>query len=250
MTRLTHTRTNAGYCVRYANGAAVRESGIPRGEIWITSKLWPTDYNSGNVEQSINKMLERLGTDYIDLLYLHQPVGNYWAGWQGLENAVRAGKVRAIGLSNFDLNEELFDDIIEHAEIKPAIVQIELHPYAQRKSFREKCAKNNIAVEGWYPLGGTHGGNAVLFRDSVIQEIAGRYGKTPAEIILRWHVQEGFSVIPGSRNHAHIRQNISVYGFRLSDDDMQKIRALDKEQRFYTGTYESSQRFNEWTPAD
>ncbi len=89
-----------------------------------------------------------------------------------------------------------------------------------------------------------------MFRDSVIQEIAGRYGKTPAEIILRWHVQEGFSVIPGSRNHAHIRQNISVYGFRLSDDDMQKIRALDKEQRFYTGTYESSQRFNEWTPAD
>lgn len=231
-------------------GAAVRESGIPRSEIWITSKLWPTDYNSGNAEESINKMLERLGTDYIDLLYLHQPVGDYLAGWRGLEAAVKAGKVRTIGLSNFDLSDERFDDVLAKAEIKPAIVQIELHPYAQRKAFRAKCAENNIAVEGWYPLGGTHGGNAVLFADPVINEIAGRYGKTPAEIILRWHVQEGFSTIPGSRNENHIRQNITVLDFELSADDMEKIRALDGEKRFYTGTFESSQRFLDWKPED
>ena len=245
-----HIDTAHAYQNERGVGAAVRESGIPRSEIWITSKLWPTDYNSGNVEQSINKMLERLGTDYIDLLYLHQPVGDYLAGWRGLEAAVKAGKVRAIGLSNFDLKEELFDEVIAKAEIKPAIVQIELNPYAQRKAFRKKCAEHNIAVEGWYPLGGTHGGNAVLFADPVINEIAGRYGKTPAEIILRWHVQEGFSTIPGSRNEAHIRQNITVLDFALSDQDMEKMRALDGEKRFYTGTYESSQRFNDWTPED
>ena len=245
-----HIDTAHAYQNERGVGSGVKDSGIPRGEIWITSKLWPTDYNSGNVEESISKMLQRLGTDYIDLVYLHQPVGDYMARYRGLEAAVKAGKVRAIGLSNFDLNEKLFDDVLAKAEIKPAIVQIELHPYAQRKAFRKKCAENNIAVEGWYPLGGTHGGNNVLFADPVINEIAGRYGKTPAEIILRWHVQEGFSTIPGSRNENHIRQNITVLDFELSEDDMNKIRALDGEKRFYTGTFESSQRFLDWTPED
>ena len=245
-----HIDTAHAYQNERGVGAAVKESGIPREEIWITSKLWPTDYNSGNAAESINKMLERLGTDYIDLLYLHQAVGDYTAGWRGLEEAVRQGKVRAIGLSNFDINEELFDEILAKAEIKPAIVQIELHPYAQRKNFREKCRANNIAVEGWYPLGGTHGGNAVLFKDPVILEIAGRYGKTPAEIILRWHVQEGFAVIPGSRNEAHIKQNITVYNFKLAESDMNKIRALDAEKRFFTSSWEDIQRFNDWRPED
>ena len=245
-----HIDTAHAYQNERGVGAAVRESGIPRNEIWITSKLWPTDYNSGNVEDSINKMLERLGIDYIDLVYLHQAVGDYMAGWRGLEKAVKSGKIRAIGLSNFDVKEELFNDVLSKAEIKPAIVQIELHPYAQRKSFREKCARNNIAVEGWYPLGGTHGGNDILFKDPVILEIAGRYGKTPAEIILRWHVQEGFSTIPGSRNPAHIKQNISVYSFELSESDMNKIRALDSEKRFFTSTWEEIQRFNDWKPED
>ena len=154
-----HIDTAHAYQNERGVGAAVRESGIPREDIWITSKLWPTDYNSGNVAESINKMLERLGTDYIDLVYLHQAVGDYMAGWRGLEEAVKQGKVRAIGLSNFDVKEELFDDVLAKSEIKPAIVQIELHPYAQRKKFREKCAANDIAIEGWYPLGGTHGGN-------------------------------------------------------------------------------------------
>ncbi len=245
-----HIDTAHAYQNERGVGAAIRESGIPREEIWITSKLWPTDYNSGNAAESINKMLERLGTDYIDLLYLHQAVGNYKAGWRGLEQAVKSGKVRAIGLSNFDVKEELFDDVLANAEIKPAVVQIELHPYAQRKKFREKCAKNNIAVEGWYPLGGTHGGNDVLFKDPVIQKIAGRYGKTPAEIILRWHIQEGFSTIPGSRNPEHIKQNIAVYNFMLSESDMNKIRALDSEKRFFTSTWEEILRFNDWKPED
>lgn len=225
---------------------AIKEGIVTREEIWITSKLWPTDYNSGNGAESIAKMLERLGTDYVDLVYLHQPVGDYMAGYRALENAVRQGKVRAIGLSNFDLNDEVFDDVMAKAEIKPVSVQIELHPYAQRKAFREKCAKYNLQVEGWFPLGGSGTGNDNLFADSVITSLAQKYGKSPAQIILRWHVQEGFSTIPGSRNPAHIAENIAVYNFELSDDDMQKIRSLNREQHFYNGTWESAQHFNDW----
>ena len=244
-----HIDTAHAYQNERGVGAAIRESGIPREQIWITSKLWPTDYNSGNVEASIDAMLGRLGTGYIDLLYLHQPVGDRMAGWRGLEEAVRQGKVRAIGLSNFDMKDGLFEEILQKAQIKPAIVQIELHPYAQRRAFRAKCAKEGIAVEGWYPLGGTHGGTGILFNDPVIAEMAQRYGRSPAQIILRWHVQEGFSVIPGSRNPEHIRENIAVYDFSLSEADMEKIRALDAERRFFTQTWEDIQRFNDWTPA-
>ncbi len=244
-----HIDTAHAYQNERGVGAAVRESGIPREQIWITSKLWPTDYNSGNVAASIDAMLGRLGTSYIDLLYLHQPVGDRMAGWRGLEEAVRQGKVRAIGLSNFDMKDGLFEEILEKAKIKPAIVQIELHPYAQRKAFRAKCAKAGIAVEGWYPLGGTHGGTDILFKDPTITEMAQRYERSPAQIILRWHVQEGFSVIPGSRNPAHIRENIAVYDFSLSETDMEKLRALDAEKRFFSQTWEDIQRFNDWTPA-
>ena len=159
-----HVDTAHAYQNERGVGAAVKESGIPRDQIWITTKLWPTDYDHGNAAESIDKMLNRLGVDYVDLVYLHQPVGDYMAGWRGLEEAVKQGKIKTIGLSNFDMDERAFDEIIAKAKIKPAIVQIELHPYAQRKAFREKCKKLGIAVEGWFPLGGT-GGNATLFND-------------------------------------------------------------------------------------
>lgn len=240
-----HIDTAHAYRNERGIAKAIKESGIPRSEIWITSKLWPTDYNNGNGAQSIDKMLERLGTDYVDLVYLHQPVGDYMAGYRALEEAVRQGKVRAIGLSNFDLNEEVFEDVYAKAEIKPVIVQIELNPYAQRVEFRKKCAEKNLAVEGWFPLGGSGNGNESLFADSTIKSLAEKYGKSPAQIILRWHVQEGFSTIPGARNPAHIAENIAVYGFTLSDDDMEKIRALNKERRFYNGTWESAQHFKD-----
>ena len=240
-----HIDTAHAYRNERGVGRAVKESGIPRSEIWITSKLWPTDYSEGNGAQSIDSMLERLGTDYVDLVYLHQPVGDDMAGYRALEEAVRQGKVRAIGLSNFDLNEEVFEDVYSKAEIKPVIVQIELNPYAQRVEFRKKCAEKNLAVEGWFPLGGSGKGNETLFADSTIKSLAEKYGKSPAQIILRWHVQEGFSTIPGARNPAHIAENIAVYGFTLSDDDMEKIRALNKEKRFYNGTWESAQHFKD-----
>ena len=238
-----HIDTAHAYRNERGIAKAIKERGIPRSEIWITSKLWPTDYSNGNGAQSIDKMLDRLGTDYVDLVYLHQPVVYYIAGYRALEEAVRQGKVRAIGLSNFDLNEEVFEEIFAKAEIKPVIVQIELQPYAQRVEFRKKCAEKNLAVEGWFPLGGSGNGKDSLFADSTIKSLAKKYGKSPAQIILRWHVQEGFSTIPGSRNAAHIAENIAVYGFTLSDDDMETMRALNREKRFYNGTWESAQHF-------
>lgn len=240
-----HIDTAHAYRNERGIAKAIKESGIPRSEIWITSKLWPTDYSEGNGAQSIDMMLERLGTDYVDLVYLHQPVGDYMAGYRALEEAVRQGKVRAIGLSNFDLNEKVFEEVYEKAEIKPVIVQIELNPYAQRVEFRKKCAEKNLAVEGWFPLGGSGKGNESLFADETIKSLAKKYGKSPAQIILRWHVQEGFSTIPGARNPAYIAENIAVYGFSLSDDDMKTMRALNKERRFYNGTWESAQRFKD-----
>ena len=240
-----HIDTAHAYRNERGVGRAVKESGIPRSEIWITSKLWPTDYSEGNGAQSIDSMIERLGTDYVDLVYLHQPVGDYMAGYRALEEAVRQGKVRAIGLSNFDLNEDVFEEVYAKAEIKPVIVQIELNPYAQRVEFRKKCAEKKLAVEGWFPLGGSGKGNESLFADETIKSLAEKYGKSPAQIILRWHVQEGFSTIPGARNPAHIAENIAVYGFTLSDDDMETMRSLNREQRFYTGTWESAQHFKD-----
>ena len=244
-----HVDTAHAYQNERGAGAAVKESGIPREEIWITTKLWPTDYDHGNAAESIDKMLNRLGVDYVDLVYLHQPVGDYMAGWRGLEEAVRQGKIKTIGLSNFDMDERAFDEIIAKAQIKPAIVQIELHPYAQRKTFREKCKKLGIAVEGWFPLGGT-GGNATLFSDKTIKELAAKYRKSPAQIILRWHVQEGFATIPGARNPDYIKENIEVYNFKLSEEDMKKMRALDKEKRFFTSTLAEIQYFKDWKPED
>lgn len=245
-----HFDTAHAYQNERGVGAAIQESGIPRDSIWITSKLWPTDYDHGNVAESIDKMLNRLGVEYIDLVYLHQPVGDYMAGYRGLEEAVRQGKVKTIGISNFDLKDSIFDDVIAKAKIKPAIVQIELHPFAQRKAFRKKCEKLGIAIEGWFPLGGAGAGNAALFGDATIKSLAKKYGKSPAQIILRWHLQEGFSTIPGAQNLAYIKENFEAQNFTLSDADMKTIRALDKERRFYTGTYESSQYFTTWTPED
>ena len=244
-----HVDTAHAYQNERGVGAAVKESDVPRDQFWITSKLWPTDYDHGNAAESIDKMLKRLGTDYVDLVYLHQPVGDYMAGWRGLEEAVLQGKIKTIGLSNFDVDDRAFDEIIAKAKIKPAIVQIELHPYAQRKAFREKCKKLGIAVEGWFPLGGADGKD-VIFNDKTIKALAQKYKKSPAQIVLRWHVQEGFVTIPGARNPDYIKENIEVYNFKLSEEDMQKIRGLDKEQRFFTLGLDGIQHFKDWHPED
>ncbi|MDR1338751.1 MAG: aldo/keto reductase [Prevotellaceae bacterium] len=221
-------------------GEAVRESGVPREELWITSKLWPSEYGEGKTLKAIDEMLLRLQMDYIDLLYVHQPIGDYVGAWKDMEKAVAAGKVRTLGISNFDLTDEGFHAIVDSMKIKPAILQIECHPYAQRKDVREKVKPYNIAIECWFPLG--HGDKNLL-SDTTISKIGSAHGKTVAQTIIRWHIQEGFSVIPGATNPDYIKENISVFDFALSDDEMATMRSLNQEKRLFNMTLEQLENF-------
>lgn len=237
-----HIDTAHAYRVERGVGKAVKESGIPRSEIWITSKLWPSEFGEGKTMEAIDKMLERLQTDYIDLLYVHQPMGDYRGAWRDMEKAVKQGKVRSLGISNFDASDSLFNDIMEFAEIKPAVMQIECHPYAQRKEWQQKTQQHNIQLECWFPLGGEMS-NGALFKDPTIQKIAKVHGKSPAQIIIRWHIQEGFSVIPGATRHDYIKENISVFDFYLTDEEMAQMRSLNKEKRFFNMDYKQAEKF-------
>ncbi len=253
------TALNAGYrhfdCAHaYRNerslGRALKDSGVPRDSVWITSKLWPNEYGEGKTLKAIDRMLNRLGLEYIDLVYFHQPVGDYVGGWKEMEQALASGKVRAIGISNFDVSDSIFDSLIKNAKIKPQIMQIECHPYAQRRHWQERCAAEGIQLECWFPLGGRDSKGEIL-RDPVINRIAKAHGKSPAQIIIRWHMQEGFSVIPGASNPDYIRENIEVMDFALSNVEMAAIRALDAEKRYFVMSYEDQVRwFSQWNPTD
>ncbi|MBP9481745.1 MULTISPECIES: aldo/keto reductase [Bacteroidales] len=237
-----HIDTAHAYGNESGVGSAVKESGVPREEIWITSKIWPSEYGEGITMEAIDKMLARLQTTYIDLLYVHQPVGDFVGAWKDMEKAVASGKVRALGISNFDDSDEAFHAIVDNMKIKPVALQIECHPYAQRIDIREKVKPYNIAVECWFPLGGAMSEGA-LFKDPVIKIIAAAHRKTPAQIILRWHIQEGFSVIPGATNPNYIKENIEIFDFALNDDEMAAMRSLNKEKRFFNMTLEQKQGF-------
>lgn len=237
-----HIDTAHAYDDERGVGQAVKESGVPRSEVWITSKIWPSEYGEGKTAEAIDKMLKRLDTDYIDLLYVHQPVGDFVGAWRDMERAVEAGKVRALGISNFDANDSVFNLIMSEARIKPAVLQIECHPYAQRLDIREKAKDNGIQVECWFPLGGAMS-NGALLKDPTIMKIAEAHGKSAAQVILRWHIQEGFSVIPGATNPDYIKENIQIFDFELTDEEMQAMRSLNKEQRFFNVTYEQVQQF-------
>lgn len=237
-----HIDTAHAYNDERGVGQAVKESGVPRSEIWITSKLWPTEYGEGKTAEAIDKMLERLGTDYIDLLYVHQPVGDFVGAWRDMERAVEAGKVRALGISNFDANDSVFSLIMKEARIKPAVLQMECHPYAQQIAMREKVKPYGIQVECWFPLGGAMSRGALL-KDPEILKIAEAHGKTAAQVILRWHIQEGFSVIPGATNPEYIKENIGIFDFALTDAEMKAMRSLNKNRRFFNATYEQVQQF-------
>jgi diketogulonate reductase-like aldo/keto reductase len=245
-----HIDTAHAYGNERSIGQAVKESGIPRDSIWITSKLWPNEYGEGKTLPAIEKMLKRLGVDYIDLVYLHQPAGDYVGGWKELEEAVVQGKIRAIGISNFDYNDSLFDNFYAKMKIKPAAMQIECHPYAQRKHWQDKLKALNIVLECWFPLGGRES-NGKILRDSTINQIAQAYGKSAAQIILRWEIQEGFSIVPGTDNPDYIAENIHIFDFSLSDKEMQTIRALNTESRFFNMNLKDVQeRFGKYEITD
>ena len=244
-----HIDTAHAYDDERGVGRAVKNSGIPREEIWITSKIWPTEYGEGKTMEAIDKMLERMQLEYIDLLYVHQPVGDFVGAWRDMEKAVAKGKVRALGISNFDASDEVFNKIMSESHVKPAVLQIECHPYAQRLAMREKIKPYGIQVECWFPLGGAMS-NGALFKDPTIIAIAEAHGKTPAQIILRWHIQEGFSVIPGASNPDYIKENIQIFDFELTDEEMAQMRALNKEERFFNATYEQVEQMGKMPMRD
>ena len=231
--------TANAYMNEKAVGRAIRRSGVKREEIFVSTKLWPTVYEDDN---AVDETLKRLGLDYVDLLFIHQPAGNYMAGYRQMEKAYKEGKIKAIGISNF--HDENLSDILENAQIKPQVIQTEAHPYFPQTALREELKDYDIRIMAWYPLG--HGDKA-LINEPVFAKLAEKYGKTPAQIILRWHTQMGFIVIPGSKNPDHVRENFEIFDFKLTEDEMKEIAAIDKGVRYYNATPEQEEAYASMT---
>ena len=232
--------TANAYVNEKAVGRAMKKSGVAREDLFLETKLWPSFYEQAD---AVEKTLERLDTDYIDLLLIHQPAGNYIAGYRLMEQAYKKGVVKAIGLSNF--NEAQIREILDICEIRPAVLQTEVHPYSQEKELKKFLAQEGMVIQAWYPLG--HGDKALL-EEPLFAELGQKYGKSSAQIILRWHIQEGNIVIPGSKSPAHIQANFDLFDFVLTEEEMAKIRALDKQKRYYTSTPEMLKKYAEMVP--
>ena len=217
-----HIDTAAAYFNEAEVGKAVKDSGIPREEIFITSKLWLQDYGYEAAKKGIETSLEKLGSGYIDLYLLHQPYGDVAGAWKALEEAKADGKIRSIGVSN--MTPKLYKELTAGFATKPAVNQVECNPLFQQKALQEVLAADDVKLEAWYPLG--HGDKALL-ENPAIAALAKKYGKNAGQIILRFEVQEGFIVLPKSTNPERIKGNINIFDFALTDDEMNSIRALD-----------------------
>lgn len=222
--------TANGYMNESGTGRGIKKSGVPREEIFLVTKLWPTVYEK---ETAVDETLARLGTGYIDLLFLHQPTDNWKEGYKQIEKAYKEGKVKAIGLSNFP--EDLLQEATCTMEIKPQVVQVEAHPYFPQTGLKKILKETDMGLMAWYPLG--HG-DKNLVNEPVFAHLAEKYGKTNAQVILRWHIQSGNVVIPGSKNPDHIRDNFDIFDFALTDDEMAEIAKIDKGMRYYIATPE------------
>ena len=198
-------------------GSAIKKSGIPRDQIWVTSKVWVTEFGSGKTKSAIEKMLKRLDMDYVDLVLLHYPYNDYIGAYKELEEEYEKGRIKNIGISNFE-------DLYNKVKIKLVLNQIELHPYFQQKNIRKKMDEVNCKTEGWAPLGQA---TTNLFHEEIIKNLATKYKKTPAQIILRWHIQNGFITIPKSCKPERIKENFEIFDFQLLEDEMKAINNLD-----------------------
>ena len=229
------------YVNERAVGRGMRASSKAREEIFLETKLWPSFFERAT---AVDETLERLGTDYIDLMILHQPAGDTVAGYRILEKAHREGKIRAIGLSNFDVAQT--QHILDECEVIPAINQVECHPYFPQTELKALLAEHNIALQAWYPLGGRD--NDSIMSEPVIAEIAKTHGKSPAQVILRWHVQLGHSIVPGSKTPSHIAENLDLFDFELTNEEMAQINGLDKGEPIFQRTPEVEHFFATFAP--
>ena len=205
---------------------AMEEGIVKREEIFLSTKLWPTLYES---DTAVDETLVRLGTDYIDLLFIHQPAGNFTAGYAKIETAYKAGKARSLGISNF--HGEKLERLLAEAEVKPHVIQLETHPYHIDHAVMKRLASYGTRLMGWYPLG--HG-DTTLLEEPIFLELADKYRKSAVQIILRWAVQRGFITIPGTKNPDHIRANFDIFDFVLTEAEMAEIAKLDGKKRYYT----------------
>ena len=206
---------------------AINDGLVTREEIFITTKIMPSSYD--NAYNSIDESLEKLGVDYIDLLLIHQPGSNDEEVYKAMEQGVHDGKVRSIGISNYYTKEEV-EEVLSYATIIPAVIQNENHIYYQNTELQEYVSKYGIIIESWYPFGG-RGHTSENFNNEVIKGIAEKYNKTSAQIILRWQLQAGYIVIPGSSNPEHIAENFDVFDFKLSEEDMRDVVNINKNER-------------------
>ena len=233
--------TANAYVNERAVGRGIRESGVMREGVFLSTKLWPSEYEN---ENAVDETLERLGVDYVDLLYIHQPAGNWLAGYRQLETAYREGKAKSIGISNFE--GAYLAELEQKWEIVPQFIQVEAHPYFTQSELCKTLDKYGIRLMAWYPLG--HGDRS-LMNEPVFGMLGEKYGKTPVQIILRWHTQMGFVVIPGSKNVEHIKDNLNILDFKLTDEEMSEIAKLDKGVRYYNRTDAQLEQFAAWRPS-
>lgn len=214
-------------------GTAIEKSGIPREEIFLTTKVWIENYGYENAKTSVFESMKKLRTDYLDLCLLHQPFSDYYGAWRALEELYEAGKIRAIGVSNFYPDRMV--DIASFAHIRPLVNQVETHPFNQQKLAKEYMDKYGVQIEAWAPFGEGRGG---LFENETLKAIGAKYGKTTAQVMLRWHIQRGVVVIPKSTHIDRMEENFQVFDFALSEEDMNTIGKMDKEKSSFFSHYD------------
>lgn len=227
--------TANAYCNEIAVGKGIKDAGVPREKVFLSTKLWPTVYEDDN---AVDETLQRLGVDYVDLLFIHQPAGNYIAGYKQLEKAYKEGKAKSIGISNF--HGEKLQKLLDAAEIKPQVIQLEGHPYCTEDEIMNELKPYGTRMMAWYPLG--HG-DKTLVNQPIFTELAKKYGKSNQQIVLRWHTQFGNIVIPGSKNPDHIKANLDIFDFQLTDDEMAEIAKLNSGKKYYNATPEQEEAY-------